>query len=39
MELMKKNVNLSCLPVLYDTPFTPESVARDFEVRGGEWSV
>jgi hypothetical protein len=39
MHLMKKIVDLDSLPVLYGEPFTEESLARDFEVRGGEWDV
>lgn len=27
------------MEILYDTPFTPESFARDFEIRDGNWYV
>ena len=39
LELMKKSVDLENLPILYDTLFTEESLAKDFEVRGGEWTL
>jgi len=39
MELIGKRVDLDNLETLYDEPFTEESVARDFDVRSGEWSV
>ena len=39
LKLMKKDVDLSCLESLYDEPFSTASVERDFEVRGGEWTL
>ena len=39
LKLMKKNVDLSALESLYDEPFSTASVERDFEVRGGEWTL
>lgn len=39
MKLLKKEVDLDHLEILYDVPFTPESFARDFVVKGGEWMV
>ena len=37
--IMKKRIMLEQSPVLYDTPFTPESLAADWQVRGGAWRV
>ncbi|MEA5048131.1 MAG: glycoside hydrolase family 2 TIM barrel-domain containing protein [Eubacteriales bacterium] len=34
---MKKHVDGTHLPVLYDAPYIPETIAHDFEMRGGEW--
>ena len=39
LKLMKKDVDLSCLESLYDEPFSTASIERDFEVRGGEWTL
>ncbi len=39
MILMKKRINPDEMPILYDTPFTPESFENDFEVRDGHWWV
>lgn len=39
MILMKKSIDPDSMEILYDTPFTPESFARDFEVRDGNWHV
>lgn len=39
MYLLKKEFDPDACPVLYDVPFTPESLARDFEIKGGEWEV
>lgn len=39
MILMKKRIDPDTMEILYDTPFTPESFARDFEVRDGDWHV
>lgn len=37
--LMKKKVDLENLPVLYDRPFSKESLEEDFEIKGGQWEV
>jgi len=39
IHLMHKTIDPDSMPILYDEPFSPESFARDFEVRDGEWSV
>lgn len=39
IQLMKKRMFPEKMEVLYDRPFTPESLAEDFEVKGGEWYV
>lgn len=39
MKLVGKRIEPDLMPVLYDTPFTPESFARDFEIRDGNWHV
>ena len=39
MELLKKHIDLDALDTLYNTPFTQESLQRDFEVKGGAWHV
>lgn len=39
MDLMRKRIDADSMEILYDTPFTPESFARDFEVRDGSWHV
>lgn len=39
IQLMKKRMFPEEMEVLYDRPFTPESLAEDFEVKGGEWYV
>ena len=37
--IMGKEVLFDASPVLYDHPFTPETLAADWQVRGGEWWV
>lgn len=37
--LMHKSIDPDAMLVLYDTPFTPESFAADFEVKDGNWYV
>ena len=39
IHLMHKSINPDTMPVLYDTPFTAESFAADFEVKDGNWFV
>lgn len=39
MKLVGKRIEPDLMPVLYDTPVSPESFARDFEVRDGKWHV
>ena len=39
IQLMKKRLDPDSMEILYDRPFTPESVAEDFTVRGGKWQV
>lgn len=39
MKLLKKEVFPDTCPILYDRPFSPESLAQDFEIRGGNWYV
>ena len=39
MQLMKKQIDLDRLPVLYSRAFSEESLREDFEVRGGEWGL
>ena len=35
--LLHKRIDIDASPVLYDKPFTPESLTADWEIRGGEW--
>ncbi len=35
--IMRKCIDLDASPVLYDSPFTPESLAEDWETRHAEW--
>lgn len=37
--LMRKAIEVADCPVLYDRPFSDESLAEDWRVRGGEWSM
>jgi hypothetical protein len=37
--LINKSIEPDTMPVLYEKPFTPDSVASDFTVYGGEWRV
>lgn len=39
MDLIGKRIEFEKLDVLYSQPFTQDSFARDFEVRGGNWRV
>ena len=39
IHLMHKCIDPEAMPILYETPFTPESFAKDFEVRDGQWRV
>ena len=39
MELMKKSVDLAHLQTLYEMHFDEQTIARDFEVCGGQWTV
>jgi len=36
---MNKEVLYDSSPVLYDRPFTPETLAADWQIRGGEWWI
>ncbi len=35
--IMRKRIDLDASPVLYDRPFTPESLGEDWEPRHAEW--
>jgi hypothetical protein len=37
--LMQKVIDPDTMPVLYDKPFSPDTLAADFDIRGGEWRV
>lgn len=37
--LMKKRVELAKCPVLYDRPFSEDSLAEDWQIRGGKWEM
>lgn len=39
LRLMKHIVDLDKSEILYDEPMTPETIARDFVIRGGKWHV
>ena len=39
IQLMKKQIYPETMEVLYDRPFTPQSVDEDFEVKDGKWYV
>jgi len=39
IQLMKKQVFPETLEVLYDRPFSKESLEEDFEIKGGKWYV
>lgn len=39
IQLMKKRIYPETMEILYDRPFTPKSLAEDFEVKGGQWYV
>ena len=39
MLIMKKRIDLEQSTVLYDRPFTEESLAEDWQVRGGQWWI
>ena len=36
IRLMKHIVDLDQSEILYDQPMTPETIARDFEIKGGQ---
>jgi len=37
--ILHRRIELPSCPILYDRPFTPESLAQDWQVRGGQWQV
>ena len=37
IQLMKKRIYPETMEILYDQPFSPESPAEDFEIKGGKW--
>ncbi len=39
IQLMKKKIFTEKLEVLYNVPFSDESLARDFEIKSGKWHV
>ena len=39
IQLMRKRIFPEEMEILYDRPFTPQSLAEDFEIKGGEWHV
>ena len=39
MKLMKKDLELDSMPVLYDRPLCEASVRENFEIRGGTWNM
>lgn len=39
LQLMHKTLDPESMEILYDKPFTGISFVRDFEVKGGEWTV
>ena len=39
MELMKKHVDLDSLETLYDMTFEEAALRREFDVRGGSWTL
>ena len=39
IQLMRKKIDPDALEVLYDRPFTPESLDEDFEIKDGKWYV
>lgn len=39
IKLMGKRIDPDNMEILYDVPFTEETVARDFEIRDGNWYV
>ena len=39
MHLLSKQINPDECPIIYDRPFTEESLAEDFEICGGKWHV
>ena len=39
IQLMRKRIFPEEMEILYDRPFTPESLAEDFEIKGGAWHV
>ena len=39
MDLLSKQINPDKCPVIYDRPFSKESLEEDFEICGGNWYV
>ena len=39
MDLIGKRISPQTMKILYAEPFTSKSLERDFDIRGGEWSV
>ncbi len=39
IQLMKKQLFPERMEILYDRPFSPESLREDFEIRAGSWHV
>ena len=39
IQLMKKQLFPEQMKILYQKPFTPQTLEQDFEIKGGEWYV
>ncbi len=39
IQLMNKELYPEKMPILYNTPFDDKSIAEDFEIKGGKWSL
>lgn len=39
ISLMKKKIFPETMKILYQTPFSPQSLEQDFVIKGGEWRV
>lgn len=39
LQLIRSRIDPEALEVLYDRPFSRESIAEDFEIKGGNWYV
>ena len=39
IHLMHRAIDPDNMPILYDTPLSPDAFAADFEVRDGAWHV